>query len=173
MSPEVAEKLTNLLNFASVILLAVVWCILGLSLTAAALAYRGIWSERGERLDVLALGQRGWKRVLLGILNLPALLLLSMLSFRTGLKLLGLAFFLILLYLAFIGLVAELTQLGRRVLALRGTQSHVFAQVVCGGVLLTLVTLFPVAGQLIFLYIAFRSVGTGVFWTFSRKRQAS
>lgn len=171
MSPEVSEKLINLLNFTSLILLSAVWSILGASLTAAALSYRGIWPEKGERLDILALGQKGWKRVLLGALNLPALLLLSLLGFRAGLKLLGLAFFLILLYLAFIGLVAEFTQLGRRVLALRGTQSHVFAQTVCGGVILTLITLFPVAGQFIFLYILLRSVGTGVFWIFSRKRQ--
>lgn len=168
MSPEVAEKLLNLLNFTSLILLAVVWCVLGASVTAASLAYRGVWPEKGERLDILALGQSGWRRVLLGVLNLPTLLLFSLLGFRT-IKLVGLAFLLVLLYLAFIGLTAEFTQLGRRVLALRGEQSHVFAQIVCGGTILTLVTLFPVAGQLIFLYIAFRSVGTGVLWLFSRK----
>jgi hypothetical protein len=108
----------------------------------------------------------------MGILNGPILLILALIMFKLGrpFGLLGLALLFTILILIFLGLIAEMALIGRRVMALRSLQCSLFTQTLAGGLTMMGIFLLPFAGQAIILTIFLNSLGTGLYWVFKRNK---
>src|SRR5262249_30870327 len=122
-----------------------------------------------DQVDMIMLGHSPLRRLLMGIINAFGLFIIAVVLLNLGpLRLIGLALIFTLVILTLIGLMSEMAQIGRRVLALRSAQSSIFAQTVTGGMTITLAFLLPFVGQAMLLTILFRSFGTSVYWLFKR-----
>jgi hypothetical protein len=170
--PQLLNKLTGALDLFSLLLLALICLLIGVGLTVAVLAARAFWSATADQLDLILLGHRGSRRFLMGILNGPVLLIISLIMIKMGrpFGLLGLALLFTTLLLIFIGLIAEMALIGRRVMALRTLQCSLFAQTLAGGLTIMGIFLIPIAGQITVLIIFLKSLGTGLYWLFKRNR---
>jgi hypothetical protein len=169
--PILLGKLTGALDLFSLILLALLCILIGTGLTGAALAARAFWTNVADQLDIVLLAHSWKKRLLMGLINGPIIFIIAAnIGQYPPLRLLGLAMLFTLFIVTFLGLIAEMALIGRRVLALQSWQSSLFAQTIAGGILITTIFLLPFAGQAIFLLLLFRSLGTGIYWFFTRSR---
>jgi len=170
--PQLLTKLTGALDLFSLLLLALLCLLIGVGLTTTVLAARAFWSAAADQLDLILLGHSGSRRLLMGILNGPVLLLIALIMLKLGspFGLLGLALLFATLILTFLGLIAEMALIGRRVMALRSLQCSLFAQTLAGGLTIMGIFLIPIAGQIIVLIICLKSFGTGLYWLFKRKK---
>lgn len=169
MSPEVIAKLLNTLDQINLVAFIILCLTIGSGLTAMVIAMRATWPEMSEELDLTITGTKSTRRFLLGIINFIGLFIITAIGFKVG-PLIGLMLLFLLLSFIIIGMVGELSQLGRRVLVLRASSSTPFAQALAGGVCFTFLFFFPVVGQAIFFIMIFRGIGTTVYWFFKRKK---
>src|SRR5438552_17579288 len=104
--PQIVSKLMGVLDLFSILLLAILCLLIGMGLMAAVLAARAFWSAVADQLDLILLGHSGSRRLLMGIINGPVLLIvaLNMLKLGKPFGLLGLALLFTLLLLVFLGL---------------------------------------------------------------------
>src|SRR5437762_2305268 len=169
--PNLLEKLNGVADLLTLLLLATICMLIGMGLTGTVLATRAFFSEAVDQLDLISLGHSGLRRLLMGLVNGPAIFIIAAILSKLGpLKLIGIALIITLLLLAFFGLIAEMALIGRRVLALRSLQSSIFAQTIAGGLTISSIFLLPFAGQIILLVILFKSLGTGLYWLFKRSK---
>src|SRR5262249_56733154 len=124
---------------AALFLLAMLCVLIGTGLTAVTLAARAFWNDVADQVDMIMLGHSPLRRLLMGIINAFGLFIIAVVLLNLGpLRLIGLALIFTLVILTLIGLMSEMAQIGRRVLALRSAQSSIFAQTVTGGMTITL-----------------------------------
>ncbi|MBL8148462.1 MAG: hypothetical protein JNN15_00865 [Blastocatellia bacterium] len=170
INAEVIQKIAEALGTISVFALGGICCAIGSGVTATVLTLRAFWPNMSEKLDLVALGYSWRKRFLMGLINGPAIFILAAIALNIPvLKLAGLGLLLFLVMLILLGLTAEFTMIGRRVLAMRNQPSTPFAQTITGGIIFTLMFLIPFLGQGIFLAILLKSVGTTIYWLFKQR----
>lgn len=159
------------MNPGAILAVTIFSIMIGLGLTAAALAARGCWTNIAEELDIITLSNSGWRRFLLGIFNaFIVLIIISVTSKIPALGIIGLIVLFFTIIFTFLGFVAEVNLWGRRVLLLRDSTSSTFSHTLAGGLTLSSILLLPIAGQTIFFIILFQSLGTSIYWLFQRKQ---
>ena len=164
MSEPVLHKLSGVLDLTSLLLIALVALALGAGLTAASLLVRGLAPSVAASLDQSLSRRSGRARLLMGIVNGPALFLVAVLLVKSGWKALGLLALLTLVTAVVTGLVAELPPLGRRLFPDSGDG----AAAARAGVVLSVTFLLPVAGQALLALLLLRSIGTAAYWAGER-----
>jgi hypothetical protein len=166
---EVLNKISGVLDLFTLLLFALLFLLIGIGLTGAVLAARASWTALADQLDLILLSHSWRKRFLMGIINGPVLFIVTIILLKSF-KLIGLALLFAALILIFLGLIAEMPLIGRRVLALRSSQCSLFAQTLAGGMVLIAIFMIPIAGQAVLLAILLKSLGTGIYWLFKRNR---
>lgn len=147
---------------------------LGAGLTASIAVCRACLPQLVRRADAAAETRGAARRLLLGLLNGPAIFAIAgALASRLEWKLPALGVMVVLIALTLWGFLASLPRLGRRILALSGRDSGSdLRQTLTGGAALTAAFLLPVAGWLITAVCLFLAIGTGVSAVFLGKPPA-
>lgn len=164
-------KMTEVLDVMALLLFVLVCLLIGLGLMATVLSARAYWKDIADELDLIRLGNKSWRRFLMGLINGPALFIVAAITMNLGpLKLVGLLILFVMALLAFLGLVAEMPYIGRRILSLRHPTSSPLSQTIVGGLTMMGTFLFPIAGQAILLGLLLQCLGTGLYWIFKRHK---
>jgi uncharacterized membrane protein YhaH (DUF805 family) len=164
------QKLSAALELLHALELLALGGCLAAGLTGMALLLRGVAPVVAEEVDRTRASRGTFWRFLLGLINAPATLVVAaVLGKRGSLKLVAIFLVLALFALTLVGLVAELTELGRR---LRGPGTP-FSETLAGGAALVLTGLFPVVGQVLGVAFLVLALGTGISWLVTRGRGAA
>ena len=155
----------NVAAFELAVLLA------GCGLTAVVILLRAAWPSLSARADASAEVRGPGLRLLLGLLNGPALLLLATaLGTKPENKPLSVLVWGFLFWLALWGFAGDMPRLGRRVLALGRRDSTPLWETLAAGAALTGAILLPFVGWTAFVLAFLLAVGTGVSALFTRRR---
>jgi hypothetical protein len=163
------EKLISLIDQVGLLTVGLICLFIGTGLTATVIAARASWPRAAKQMDVIVNRITALRRCLLGLINGVVLFIFMAVAFNLGIKLLGLLLLATLLAGIIAGLMAELAYLGRRVILMREDLANDFVATLTGGILLTTMFLLPFIGQMVFFYLAARSIGNTVYWLFKRR----
>lgn len=163
-----AHKLAGLLDLANLVAIALVILLAGAALTATVATLRTAFPGIAAGLDEASGRRSRVRRLLIGLLNGPALFLLAVaFGSRAGTKPVGVLLFLALLSLGLLGLGAELPRLGRSLFRSAGRSGSPLGHTLAGGAALTVAFLVPFLGWALFAGVLLIGIGSAVSWIFT------
>jgi hypothetical protein len=164
------HKLVGLIDLVNLIGVAVVILLIGAGLTALVAILRAAFPSAAASLDEASSRRGRLRRLAIGVLNGPALLVLAMaFGSRPATKGVGIGILLLLIALVLLGLCAEIPRIGRSLLRPGGTAASPLASTLAGGAALTACVWLPFVGWACVVAVALIGVGGAVSWIFSRR----
>lgn len=164
------RELGSVLQILKVLELLLLGLCLSIGAAGAALLLRGLAPSVAAEADRTLASRPPVRRLLLGLVNAPAMLVLAIvLGQRGALKAVSLFLVLALLALTLVGLAAELATLGRRVRG-GGGADGVLRETIVGGGIGAAAGLLPFVGQVLGIVVLLMALGTGVSWLLTRGR---